>query len=154
MTTRLTGGGPARLLLLAGCVLTSAGGCTSLSGVPPAPAAGTQFDGVYGGQDTLISGVDFQCGAPSHSQTIAVIGGRFEYPFEVNPPRTAPLIVQVAADGSFSGQMQYGVDEDLMFRRQQFRTAWATVTGRIAGPVLDATIDGYRCVRRLTAQRG
>jgi hypothetical protein len=153
MTTRLTGGG-ARALLLAGSMLALAAGCATLSGVPPVPAAGTQFDGVYGGQDRLVSGVDFQCGAASHPQTIAVIGGRFEYPFEVNPPRTAPLIVLVAADGSFSGQMQYGIDEDLMFRRQQLRTAWATVTGRITGPILEATIDGYRCVRRLTARRG
>ena len=60
-----------------------------------------------------------------------VRGGRFDYPFAVNPPRTAPIPVQIAADGTFAAQMQYGTED---YRpRSRLRTAWVTVTGRIDG---------------------
>jgi hypothetical protein len=35
----------------------------------------------------------------------------------------------------------------------QIRNAWVTISGRITGGTLDATIVDYRCTRRLTAQR-
>jgi hypothetical protein len=133
------------LSLLAGAALVS--GCA-----PSVPAAGTQFDGTYAGQDTLVGGGGYQCGAPSFPETIAVRGGRFDYPYTVNAPRTAPLPVQVAADGTIHGQMQYGTSEYGPFRRDEFMPAWVTLDGRIVDTTLEATITDLRCVRRLTAR--
>ena len=124
------------------------GGCAA----PAGPPAGTQFDGSYAGQNTLIRGGGYMCGAPSSSERLTVRGGRFDYPFAVNPPRTVPIPVQIAADGTFAAQMEYGTED--YGPRSRFRTAWVTVTGRIDGGVLAATIDDYRCTRRLTAQIG
>lgn len=152
MTTRSIGAGIGPLSLLAGCAFALAG-CAGLPGAAPAlPAAGSQFDGTYAGQNSLVSGWGFLCGAPSYPETIAVSGGRFDYPFAVNPPRTAPVAVQIAADGTFRGQMQYGTED--FGPRSRYLTAWVTVTGRITGTMLDATVTDLRCVRRLTAQRG
>ena len=117
------------------------------------PPAGTQYDGTYAGQDSLVSGVAFQCGDAMLTEQIEVKGGRLDYPFQVNPPRTAPLPVQVGIDGSLLGQMQYGTEEDLPFQ-SRYRTDWVTLRGRTDGTMLDATISNLRCVRRLIAQRG
>ena len=94
-------------------VLTTCGlalaGCAGIAGTtPPAPAAGAQFDGSYVGQDTLLSGVAFLCGAANLPERIEVQNGQFAYPFQVNPPRVAPLHVQIFEDGTLAGQMQYG----------------------------------------------
>jgi hypothetical protein len=124
------------------------GGCAA----PAGPAAGPQFDGIYAGQNTLIRGGGFLCGAASYPERLTVRGGRFDYSFAVNPPRTVPIPVQIAADGTFSAQMQYGTEE--YGPRSWFRTAWVTVIGRIDGGTLAATIDDYRCTRRLTVQIG
>ena len=132
------------ILTLAGCVATS----------PPMPPAGVQFDGSYVGQDALVSGAEFLCGAANLPERIAVQNGQFAYPFQVNPPRTAPLPVQIFEDGTVAGHMQYGtlLEEDvLMFPFP--RTDWVTLRGRITGVMLDATITNIRCVRRLTVQR-
>jgi hypothetical protein len=145
-----------RLFALAGCGLALAGGCATLPGAPPpapaVPAAGAQFDGIYAGQNDAVTGWGFFCGAPAFSETIAVSGGRFDYPFLVNPPRTTPIAVQIAADGTFAAQMQYGTEEP--GPRSRYITAWATVTGRITAGGLDATVTDLRCVRRLSARRG
>jgi hypothetical protein len=141
-TTALTWG-----LALAGCA-----GMADTT--PPAPVAGTQFDGSYVGQDTLLSGVAFLCGAADLPERIEVQYGQFAYPFQVNPPRVAPLPVQIFEDGSLAGQMQYGtvLQEDSLFPRTP-RTDWVTLRGRITGAALEATITNIRCIRRLTAQR-
>ncbi len=120
---------------------------------PPQPAAGTQFDGTYAGQDVLLSGAAFQCGQPSLAERIEVREGRFAYPFQVSPPRVAPLPVQLAVDGAAAGQMQYGTGEEIpAFSRD--RVDWVYFQGRISGDALDATITNTRCVRRLRARRG
>jgi hypothetical protein len=124
------------------------GGCAA----PAEPAAGTQFDGSYAGQNTLVRGWGDLCGTNTYSERLTVRGGRFEYPFAVNPPRTVPIPVQIAADGTFTTQMQYGTED--YWPRSRLRTAWVTVTGRINGGMLAATIDDYRCTRRLTVQIG
>jgi hypothetical protein len=142
-----------RLLSWMLCASALPAGCAPLPGMAPAaPPAGTQFDGSYTGQDSLVSGVAFMCGPASQLATVEMRDGRFAYPFEVNPPRTVPMTVQVAADGTLLGQMQYMTEEDSPWLRHH--TAWVTVTGRIAGAVLDATIVSERCARRLTAKRG
>jgi hypothetical protein len=153
MAPRPISAGTRRLALLAGCALGLAGGCVGAPGAGPvAPAAGTRFDGTYAGQDSLLGGVAFQCGEPSRLETIAVHDGRFDYPFPVNPPRTTPLPVQIAADGTFWGQMQYGTED--FTPRARYRTDWVTVAGRITGNGLEATMTNERCLRRLMAQRG
>jgi hypothetical protein len=131
--------------MLVGCFL---GGCAPIT----APTAGTQFDGSYAGQDTLLSGVAFQCGDPTLPVRIEVHDGRFAYPFQVSPPRVAPLPVQIAADATLGGQMQYGTGDDRP-RLSSFVADWVTLRGRIVGSTLDATITTMRCMRRLTVQR-
>ena len=131
-------------------------GCAGMADTtPPSPVAGTQFDGSYVGQDTLLSGVAFLCGAADLPEQIEVQNGQFAYPFQVNPPRVAPLPVQIFEDGSLAGQMQYGTvlqDDSLLFP-QTPRTDWVTLRGRITEAALEATITNIRCVRRLRAQR-
>jgi len=127
-------------------------GVLSGCAAPAGPPAGPQFDGSYAGQNTLIRGWGYMCGAPSYSERLTVRGGRFDYQFAVNPPRTAPIPVQIAADGTFAAQMQYGTEDYWPWSR--LRTAWVTVTGRVDGGTLAATIDDYRCTRRLMAQIG
>jgi hypothetical protein len=131
-------------------------GCAGIADTtPPVPAAGTQFDGSYIGQDTLLSGVAFLCGAADLPERIEVRNGQFAYPFQVNPPRVAPLPVQIFEDGSLAGQMQYGtvLQEDALLFPQMPRTDWVTVRGRITGAAFEATITNIRCVRQLKAQR-
>jgi hypothetical protein len=144
------------LSVLAGSAFVLAGGCATLPGVPPAvpavAAAGSQFDGIYAGQNDAVSGWGFLCGAPAYPETIVVSDGRFDYPFPVNPPRIAPVPVQIAADGTFAAQMQYGTEEP--GPRSRYITAWVTVSGRIAAGELDATVTDLRCVRRVAARRG
>lgn len=127
------------------------GGCAAVAGAPAAPAAGTAFDGSYSGQNVLIRGGGYPCGAPAYPINLTVSGGRFDYPFPVNLQRTAPITMQIAADGTFVGQMQYGVQDYTMI--SLFQTAWVYVRGRIAGGTLDATITNDRCTHRITAQR-
>ena len=143
-----------KITILTACGLALAG-CAGIADItPPVPAAGAQFDGNYVGQDTLLSGVAFLCGAADLPERIEVQNGQFAYPFQVNPPRVAPLPVQIFEDGTLAGQMQYGalLQEDLpMFFFP--RTDWVTLRGRITGAVIEATITNMRCVRRLRAQR-
>ena len=134
-------------MLIAGLL----GGCAFGPAAAPTPAAGTEFDGQYVGQSTLTRGGGYVCGTPGFPSSLVVRDGRFAYPFEVNPPRTAPVPVQVAADGTFAGEMLYATEE--YWPLYQIRNAWVTISGRITGGTLDATIVDYRCTRRLTAQR-
>jgi hypothetical protein len=132
------------------CLLLLIAGCASPAGVPAVPA-GSRFDGVYQGHTALVRGGGFLCGRPDLPDSITVTDGRFEFPFQVDPPRVTPIPVQIAADGSFEGSIQYGTVDYSRF--SNYRNAWATVTGRIAGNVLDATEDDYRCARRSVLQR-
>ena len=63
------------------------GGCAA----PAEPGAGTQFDGSYAGQSNLVRGGGFLCGATNSPESVTVSGGRFDYPFVVNAPRTVPI---------------------------------------------------------------
>jgi hypothetical protein len=119
---------------------------------PLPPPAGARFDGEYFGQDTLIRGGGYPCEPAIATLGVAVRDGRFDYPFPVNLGRTAPVPVQVAADGTFAGQMLYGTDD--YTPRSLPRNAWVTVRGRIADGTLEAVITDYRCTHRLIARRG
>ena len=134
--------------LLSGCAIIL-GNCA----VPPeVPPAGPRYDGVYVSQDTLVTGVAFQCGAPDLPVRMEVRDGRFAYPFQVSPPRVASLPVQIAADGSMTGQMQYGMGEEI-FGLSRDLNDWVLLRGRISGPTIEATITTLRCTRRLIGQR-
>ena len=155
MTKRPIGAAISRLALAACAVLAPTGCATPPAPPQPAamlPPAGTQFDGVYTGRNDAVSGWGFWCGAPSYPRTIAVSGGHFDYPFLVNPPRTTPVAVQIASDGTFAARMLYGTDDP--GPRALYVTAWVTVTGRVAAGELDAVVTDLRCVRRLTARHG
>jgi hypothetical protein len=137
-----------RLHLLAGWAALLSG-CAN----PPLTLAGGQYDGTYHSRDILVSGVAFQCGTPSIPEEIQIRDGRFAYPFQVSPPRVAPLPVEIAGDGTMAGQMQYGTGEEIpAFSRD--RIDWVYLRGRISGTILDATITTMRCARQLTGQLG
>jgi hypothetical protein len=137
-----------RWRLLAGCAVV-VGGCAN---TPFQAPAGKRYDGRYAGWDRLVSGAVFQCGAPELAQEIEVRDGRFDYPFQVSPPRVAALPVQIAADGTMAGQMRYGTGEEIPgFSRD--RIDWVYLRGSISGPTLEARITDLRCARRLTVQR-
>jgi hypothetical protein len=127
-------------LLVGGCALT-----------PVQAPAGTRYDGVYVSQDRLLGGVAFQCGAPDLPETIEVRNGRFEYPFQVSPPRVAALPVDIAADGTIAGQMLYGTGEEIPSLSRD-RVAWVYLRGKISGTTMDAMITTSRCVRHLAGQ--
>jgi hypothetical protein len=124
-----------------------------LSGCAAAPVtpAGTAFDGSYTGQSVLIRGGGYLCGAPELPLTLSVGGGRFDYPFTVNLPRTTPVAVQIAADGSFVANMLYGTENYMLL--SHYENQWVTVRGRIASGTLDGTVTDNRCTRQVTARR-
>ena len=124
------------------------GSCALTPSVAP---AGTQYDGVYIGQDRLLSGVTFQCGAPDLPEMIAVRNGRFDYPFQVSPPRVAPLPVEIGSNGEMVGQMQYGTGEEIPGLSRD-RVDWVYLRGQISGTTINATITTIRCARRLVGQ--
>lgn len=141
-----------RLLAAAGCLLALLAGCTGSPDTgPAAPSAGSRFDGSYQGENRLLSGTDYMCGPPNYPQAIVVSRGVFVYPFPVNPPRTTPMPVQIAADGSIHGQMQYVVQD--YTPRSNLRTVWVTVTGQVSDATFDAVATDERCRRRLLLQR-
>ena len=138
-----------RWFLLSGCAAVL-GNCAIPPGVPP---AGTRYDGRYIGSDALVAGAVFQCGVAALPADIWVHDGRFAYPFQVSPPRVAPLPVTIAADGTIAGQMQYGTGEEIP-RFSRDRVDWVYLRGQVSGATMDATVRTDRCIRRLTAQRG
>jgi len=134
-----------------GCLCLIAGGCAG----PPVPVAGTQYDGAYQGESRVVRGDGgYVCAPRSAPASLVVKNGRFDYiynNYELAAP--APILVQVAADGTFSGQIQYTA-ESYMRWGGGIVTAWAMVRGRIAGKALDATVTDYRCARQLALQTG
>ena len=135
-----------RLVLVFGCLLAGAAGCST-----PAPPVSAAFDGTYTGQDSLIGGGGYVCGLPMRDLIITVRNGEFDYPFQVAPPRDAPLPVRVAPDGMVTGQMQYGTSD--YTPRREYITAWVSLSGRITATTLDATVVDLRCARRLVVRR-
>jgi len=126
----------------------------SACGTPLGPPAGPEFDGVYQGTSRLVGGGGPLCGNPDAQLALTVRDGQFDYPFLVNAPRTAPLRVQVAADGRFRGDMQFGVVEPRgRDATTEYRTEWATVAGRIDGSTMQGTVENLECTRQIAMQR-
>jgi hypothetical protein len=134
------------MFLLAGCALGLGSGCAAGPTAAP-PLTTTQFDGDYAGDNTLIRGSGVPCGALAYPQAVAVSAGQFSYPFATNAPVTAMVPVQVAADGTFNAQLQYGAPD--FTPRGLMRIEWLTITGQITGAALHATVTDYRCTRQL-----
>jgi hypothetical protein len=140
-----------RALLSLACVVAMTGCVATPGPVPTAPPAGSQFDGVYQGENQLIRGGGYLCGPSAYPEAVTISQGAFAYPFPVNPPRTTPLPVQVAANGSVDGQLQYVVQD--YDPRPNVRRVWATLSGQISGATLEAIVVDERCSRRLLLQR-
>lgn len=131
------------LAVLAGCGPAASG----------APPAGTAFDGTYAGRSTLLRGFGYLCGPPSYELAVSVKDGRFAYTPQLNPYGNTPVEARIAADGTVKGSGLYFAP-NYVFRGPEFRYAWITIAGHVAGPVLDITISDLRCDRRWTLQRG
>jgi hypothetical protein len=137
-------------------LLATALGCTGVLAVgcsgPPLPAAGNQFDGNYQGDNQVVRGFGWLCAPPSYQDAVTVKAGRANYTFVDQLAQPATIPVQIAADGTFRGQIQYGTDSAVRWGGEMI-VVWATVTGRINGTALEATVADYRCTRQLTLQR-
>ena len=128
-------------------------GCGAGVGVPPLTPASPQYDGSYAGESQLTRGFGgYVCGQPDHPQQISISGGRFDYPFQYQPSIVFQVPVQVAADGTISGRLQYFSDYPYS-KWADGHLEWVFVSGRIAGPTLDATMISPRCTERIVAQR-
>ena len=146
MSIRLLAASWVRPLAALGCAGALAAGCT------PGPGpAGTQFDGSYQGENRVVRGFGFVCDPPGYQDAVTVKDGRFTYTFVDQLARPAPIPVQIAADGTFRGQIQYGTDATTSWG--QTITVWAIVNGHINGTALEATVIDYRCTRQLMLQR-
>jgi hypothetical protein len=137
-----------RLLATAlGCVGLLSVGCTG----PPVPAAGDQFDGTYQGDNRVVRGFGWVCAPPSYQDGVTVTAGRFNYTFVDQLAQPALIPVQIAADGTLRGQIQYWIDSTS--QNDWGLTVWARVTGHINGTALEATVTDFRCTRQLILQR-
>ena len=74
------------------------------------------------------------CVAPNLPERIEVQNGQFAYPFQVNPPRVAPLHVQIFEDGTLarSDAVRHMLHENLpmfFFPRIGLGDTTRTITG-------------------------
>jgi hypothetical protein len=139
---------PALLLAALGCVGFLTVGCTG----PAIPAAGNQFDGTYQGDNRVVRGFGWVCAPPSYQDAVTVTAGRFNYTFVDQLAQPALIPVQIAADGTFRGRIQYRTDSTNENQGDGL-TVWAIVTGRINGTALEASVADFRCTRQLMLQR-
>jgi hypothetical protein len=141
-----------RALPTLACLCSIASACAG----PPVPAAGNQFDGTYQGESHVVRGDGgYICAPHDAPASVVVRNGRFDYIYNnYDLAAPAPIPVQVAADGTFSGQIQYAAETYMRWSGGGIVAAWAMVRGRIAGKALDATVSDYRCARQLQLQIG
>jgi hypothetical protein len=99
----------------------------------------------------VVRGFGWRCDPPSYQDAVTVTAGRFNYTFVAELARPALIPVRIAADGTFRGQIQYGTDA--IDRWGHTIIVLATVTGRIDGTALEATVVDFRCTRQLMLQR-
>jgi hypothetical protein len=108
-----------------------------------AVASTTGYDGVYRGDVTLTRGGESICGKPTYQVTYTVVNGQFSMMYD--PSHHVGVNLVVAADGSFSGSQLYMVSS----HQSQIKAS-----GRIAGNVLDAQIEGDACARSYHLTKG
>lgn len=112
-------------------VLLSAGMSCSIMAL-----AANNYDGTYTGQVTLVRGDQSICGRSPLTVTKQVVNGHFDLVYDI--PHHVGVNLEVQPDGSFSGDQVYMFNS----QRQQVRAS-----GRIAGNVLQARIEGLACSR-------
>ena len=139
---------PALLLAAMGCIGLLMVGCMG----PPVAAAADQFDGIYQGDNRVVRGFGWVCAPPSYQDTVTVKAGRFNYTFVDQLSQPAPIPVQIAADGTFRGRIQY-LAESTNQNQSEGLTVWAIVTGHITRTVLEANVADFHCTRQLMLQR-
>jgi hypothetical protein len=115
-----------------------AAGLASASLVGTAVAAYSGYDGSYHGDVTMTRGDQVTCGKPTYQVTYTVVNGHFDMMYD--PAHHVGVNLEVAADGSFSGNQTYMATGG---RSTTQLKAW----GRIAGNVLEADIEGMACAR-------
>jgi hypothetical protein len=110
-------------------------GCGSLAS--QGNAATPAYDGTYRGEVTLMRGDDSICGKAASQASYTVVNGQFAIVYD----RTHHVGVnlEVQNDGSFSGSQPYRNGPQQML---------AKASGRIAGNVMDAVVEGQACARR------
>jgi hypothetical protein len=102
----------------------------------PLVAIAAGYDGTYAGQVTLVRGDQSICGKSPLPVTKQVVNGHFDLVYD--PAHHVGVNLEVQQDGSFSGDQAYMVGS----QRQQVRAS-----GRVAGNVLQAHIEGLACSR-------
>ena len=127
----VAGSACAGVLLLAACATAP---------IPPAQAS--VFDGTYAGTTTLVgfSSPDWQC--YWQAPPITVEQGRFRADID-----GAPMIVPIAADGSFSAWGSRNI-----YRQTRYMQV-VHIVGRIADGTLEARVQQPRCKFHLQLQR-
>lgn len=103
------------------------------------------YDGVYKGDVTLARGTVGLCGKSPVTVTKQVVNGQFALVYD--QPHNLGVNLDVQPDGSFNGSQLYVP----VGARQQSRI---TASGRIAGNVLDAHIEGDACARDYHLTKG
>jgi len=104
--------------------------------VDTAIAASPGYDGVYRGDVSRTRGDDSICGKASYQVSYTVVNGLFSIPYDLK--HHVGVNLEVQPDGSFTGTQAYFAGN----RKSQVRAS-----GRIAGNVLDAQIEGEACGR-------
>ena len=122
-----------------------AGLFVALVGVPcvTALAGSAGFDGTYRGAVTRTRGDDSICGKASYQTSYTVVNGQFNMVYDNK--HHVGVNIEIKPDGSFSGSQQYTVGHQLSLVK---------VSGRIAGNVLDAQIEGEACARSYHMTKG
>ncbi len=110
--------------------------CVGLTVLPLVASAANNYDGTYTGQATLTRGDQSICGKSPIPVTKQVVNGHFDLVYD--PTHHVGVNLEVQPDGSFSGDQLYQYST----QRQQVRAS-----GRIAGNVLQAHMEGAGCAR-------
>ena len=105
--------------------------------------ASSSYDGVYRGEATRTRGDDTQCGTARYPVTYTVVNGQFSIVYD--PTRHVGVNLQIQPDGTFSGSQSYIIGR---------QTAMVKASGRIAGNVMEAQVEGYACARSYRLTKG
>lgn len=116
--------------------IVAAGLVSSPAGVVLAANGG--YDGSYHGDVTLTRGDQGTCGKANYQVTYSVVNGQFSMVYD--PAHHVGVNLVVEADGSFSGSQTY-------MATSGHSTTQLKASGRIAGNVLEADIEGMACSR-------
>ena len=106
-------------------------------------AGSAGFDGTYRGTVTRTRGDDSICGKASYQTSYTVVNGQFNIVYDNT--HHVGVNLDIKPDGSFSESQQYTVGHQL---------SMVKASGRIAGNVLEAQIEGAACARSYHLTKG